>query len=64
MSSVLIVIMGLAGFSFGWYVYSRFIAEKIYKLDPNFVTPAHQVNDGVDYVPTNKFVLWGAHFTS
>lgn len=64
MSSVLIVILGLVGFSFGWFVYSRFIAEKIYKLDPNFVTPAHEVNDGVDFVPTNKFVLWGAHFTS
>ncbi len=64
MSSVLIVLLGLAGFTFGWFVYSRFIAEKIYKLDPNFVTPSHQVNDGVDYVPTNKFVLWGAHFTS
>ena len=64
MSSVMIVLLGLAGFSFGWFVYSRFIAQKIYKLDPNFVTPAHQVNDGVDYVPTNKFVLWGAHFTS
>lgn len=64
MSSVMIVLLGLAGFTFGWYVYSRFIADKIYKLDPNFVTPAHQVNDGVDFVPTNKFVLWGAHFTS
>ncbi|MGJ8690744.1 MAG: carbon starvation CstA family protein [Gammaproteobacteria bacterium] len=64
MSSVMIVLLGLAGFTFGWFVYSRFIAEKIYKLDPNFVTPSHQVNDGVDYVPTNKFVLWGAHFTS
>lgn len=64
MSSVFIVLLGLAGFTFGWFVYSRFIAEKIYRLDPNFVTPANQVNDGVDYVPTNKFVLWGAHFTS
>lgn len=64
MSSVLIVILGLVGFSFGWFVYSRFIAEKIYRLDPDFVTPAHEVNDGVDFVPTNKFVLWGAHFTS
>lgn len=64
MSSVMIVLIGLAGFTFGWFVYSRFIAEKIFRLDPNFVTPAHEVNDGVDYVPTNKFVLWGAHFTS
>ncbi len=64
MSSAMIVIFGLVGFSFGWFIYSRFIAEKIFKLDPNFVTPAHEVNDGVDFVPTNKFVLWGAHFTS
>jgi carbon starvation protein len=45
-------------------VYSKFIAEKIYRLDPNYETPAHKFNDGVDYVPTNKFVLWGAHFTA
>lgn len=50
--------------TFGWFVYSKFIATKIYRLDPDFVTPAHEFNDGVDYCPTNKFVLWGHHFTS
>lgn len=64
MSSVYIIIFGLVGFSFGWFVYSNFIASKIYQLDPDFQTPAHEFNDGVDFVPTNKFVLWGAHFTS
>jgi carbon starvation protein len=64
MSSIFLVIFGLVGFSFGWFVYSKFIAEKIYRLDPDYVTPAHQINDGIDYVPTNKFVLWGAHFTA
>lgn len=64
MSSIFIVIFGLIGFSFGWFVYSKFIAEKIYRLDPNYQTPAHKYNDGVDYVPTNKFVLWGSHFTA
>ena len=64
MSSIFIVLFGLAGFSFGWFVYSKFIAEKIYRLDPNFETPAHKFEDGVDYVPTNKFVLWGSHFTA
>jgi carbon starvation protein len=49
---------------FGWFVYSRFIATRIFKLDPNFVTPAHELNDGVDFVPTNRYVLWGHHFTS
>ncbi len=64
MSSIFIVLFGLVGFSFGWFVYSKFIAEKIYRLDPNFETPAHRFEDGVDYVPTNKFVLWGSHFTA
>ena len=64
MSSIFIVLFGLVGFTFGWFVYSKFIAEKIYRLDPNYVTPAHKFNDGVDYVPTNKFVLWGSHFTA
>ncbi|MED5412541.1 MAG: carbon starvation protein A [Pseudomonadota bacterium] len=64
MSSLFIVIFGLAGFCFGWFVYSKYIAEKIYRLDPNYVTPAHRFDDGVDYVPTNKYVLWGSHFTA
>ena len=64
MQSVMIVLMGIAGMSFGWFVYSKFIAEKIYQLQADFVTPAHELNDGVDYHPTNKYVLWGHHFTS
>ena len=36
----------------------------MFKLSDAYKTPAHQFNDGTDYVPTNKFVLWGHHFTS
>ena len=64
MQSIMFVLMGVAGMTFGWFVYSKFIATKIYRLDPDFVTPANEFNDGVDYVPTNKYVLWGHHFTS
>ena len=64
MQSIMIVLFGIAGMIFGWFVYSKFIAEKIFKMDDDFVTPAHELNDGVDYVPTNKVVLWGHHFTS
>ena len=64
MQSLMIVVLGVAGMSFGWFVYSKFIATKIYRLDENFVTPAHEFNDGVDFHPTNKYVLWGHHFTS
>jgi carbon starvation protein len=64
MQSAMIVVLGMVGMAFGWFVYSKFIATKIFKLDPDFVTPAHEFNDGVDFVPTNRYVLWGHHFTS
>ena len=64
MSSIFILLLGLVGLCFGWFVYSRYVAGHILKLDPDFVTPAHELEDGVDYIPTNKYVLWGHHFTS
>lgn len=64
MSSILILVAGLACMALGYFVYSRFIATRIYKLDPDYQTPAQEINDGVDFVPTNKVVLWGHHFTS
>ena len=51
-------------FFIGYRYYSKFLAEKIYKLNPDFMTPAHEYNDEVDFVPTNKWVLLGHHFTS
>ena len=64
MNAVLLMLMGLGAMAAGYFVYSKFICEKIFKVDPNFVTPAHEMQDGIDYVPTNKYVLWGHHFTS
>ncbi len=64
MQSVAILLFGLVGMAFGWFVYSRFIADKIFCMNDSYITPAHELEDGVDYVPTNKVVLWGHHFTS
>lgn len=64
MSGSLVAIISLILFFVGYRFYSKFLAEKIYKLNPDFVTPAHSLEDGVDYVPTNKYILWGHHFTS
>src|SRR5262249_57178035 len=44
--------------------YSRFIAERVLQVDPNRATPAFRHNDGMDYVPTNKWVLYGHHFAA
>jgi carbon starvation protein len=51
-------------FFFGYRYYSAYLSSKVYALDPAFVTPAHEFSDGNDYVPTNKHVLFGHHFTS
>lgn len=64
MSASWVAALSLFLFFVGYRYYSKFLAEKIYRLDPDFMTPAHRFNDGVDYVPTNKYILWGHHFTS
>ncbi|MFH7564748.1 carbon starvation CstA family protein [Oceanimonas smirnovii] len=64
MNAIFLMLVGLGAMALGYFVYSKFVAEKIFRLDPGFRTPAHEFEDGIDYVPTNKFVLWGHHFTS
>ncbi|TVQ03042.1 MAG: carbon starvation protein A [Balneolaceae bacterium] len=64
MPGSLVAAISLVLFFLGYRYYSKFLAEKIYRLNPNYITPAHRFKDGVDYVPANKFVLWGHHFTS
>ncbi len=64
MSAVWVAIVGLGAMYFGYRYYSKFIAERIYRLDPDFETPSHTMQDGLDYVPTNRIVLWGHHFTT
>ena len=64
MPAILLATIGLTLLFLGYRFYSRFIAERIYRLDPEFQTPAHAMRDDIDYVPTPRFVLWGHHFTA
>lgn len=64
MNSLILVFIGLAMMAAGYLLYSKFLGKHIFKLSPNYTTPAHRQEDGVDFVPTNKYVLWGHHFTS
>src|SRR5215207_5303194 len=45
-------------------VYSRFIASRIFELDNERATPAVRLNDGRDYIPTNKWIVFGHHFAA
>ncbi|MFH5832293.1 carbon starvation protein A [Halalkalibaculum sp. DA384] len=64
MNGIWLATAALFIFILGYRFYSKFIAEKIYQLDPTLTTPAHEREDGVDFVPTNKWVVLGHHFTS
>ena len=64
MPATILAAIGLAMMFIGYRFYSKFIAEKIYQLDPDFETPAHSMRDDIDYIPTNRVVLWGHHFTA
>lgn len=64
MNSALLVLIGLIAMFFGYRFYSKFLAEKIFRLDPTFKTPANTMRDDIDYVPANKVMLWGNHFTA
>ncbi|MBK1872870.1 carbon starvation protein A [Marinobacter sp. 1-3A] len=64
MSSIILMVLGLGGMALGFFVYSKFLAHVVFKLSDSFKTPAEEFEDGIDFVPTNKFVLWGHHFTS
>jgi carbon starvation protein len=64
MSAILLAIAGLSAMFLGYRFYSKFIAEKIYRLDADFETPARAMRDDIDYVPTHRVVLWGHHFTT
>src|SRR5438105_4386142 len=44
--------------------YRQFIAEKVLQLDDTRMTPAERHNDGLDYVPTNRYVVFGHHFAA
>jgi len=65
MSSVVLVLFGLGIFFLGYRFYSHFIGNRIYEInDLDLITPAHEFEDGVDYLPTKRHILFGHHFTS
>ncbi|MBP6216937.1 MAG: carbon starvation protein A [Luteimonas sp.] len=59
-----IVIAAISIYLVAYRYYSLFIANKVLGLDPTRATPAHVHNDGLDFVPTNKQVLFGHHFAA
>ncbi|MEO7496758.1 MAG: carbon starvation CstA family protein [Massilia sp.] len=63
-NAVWIVAAAVCVYLIAYRFYSRFIADRVLKLDAKRATPATRLNDGLDFVPTNRYVLFGHHFAA
>ncbi|MDN0074762.1 carbon starvation CstA family protein [Crenobacter sp. SG2303] len=63
-NAVWVVVAAVSVYLIAYRFYSRFIAESVMELNGKRLTPAERHNDGLDYVPTNKSVLFGHHFAA
>ena len=59
-----LLVAGVASYVVGYRFYSRFLALRVFALDDHRATPAERLNNGRDFVPTNKWVLYGHHFAA
>ncbi|MFP6581303.1 MAG: carbon starvation protein A [Candidatus Hydrogenedentota bacterium] len=64
MMTIFVAIASFFAFILAYNTYGRYLARKIFNLDPEALTPSHELEDGVDYVPTKRSVVFGHHFTS
>ena len=64
MQALLIALLSGAGFLIAYHTYGRWLGRKIFRVSAEWVCPSHRFNDGQDYVPTPKAVVFGHHFTS
>ena len=64
MDTLIVAVLSFAGFIVAYYTYGRWIANKIFGLEDQAVPPSRELQDGIDYVPTKRGVVFGHHFTS
>ncbi|MDD9827765.1 MAG: carbon starvation protein A [Deltaproteobacteria bacterium] len=64
MNAAWLAVATLGVFALAYRFYARFLSTRIFALADSDPVPARQFEDGVDFVPTRKSVLWGHHFTS
>ena len=64
MTTLLVAAASFIGFIAAYHTYGRWLARKIFGLDPKALTPSQELRDDVDFVPTKKEVIFGHHFTS
>ncbi len=64
LNAVWLVAAAACVYALGYRFYSRFVAHRVLELDERRATPAERLEDGRDFVPTNKWVVFGHHFAA
>ena len=64
MSPLAVAILALAAFVIAYRFYARHLALRLFELDATRPTPAHRLRDDLDYVPANRYVLFGHQYAS
>lgn len=64
MDAILIMVLAFVGYIIAYKIYGEFIGKRIFEISNANKTPAVEFEDGVDYVPTKRGIIFGHHFTS
>lgn len=64
MDALLLMLICGGGYLIAYHTYGRFLAKKIFRLDKSARVPSVQLQDGIDYVPTRRGIIFGHHYTS
>ncbi|MGA1845393.1 MAG: carbon starvation protein A, partial [bacterium] len=64
MGPILLMVLSFLGYIVVYHTYGRFLSRKVFAIRRETVVPSHEFNDGTDYVPTKKGIIFGHHFTS
>ena len=64
MATLLIAVGSAVAFVVAYYTYGRWLGNKVFNLSAQAICPSRRLNDGVDYLPTSRAIVFGHHFTS
>ena len=64
MNALLLLLVCSLGYILAYHTYGKFLAKRIFKLDAEAQVPSKKFEDGIDYVPTRKGIIFGHHYTS
>jgi len=64
MNAIALMLISFFGYVIAYHTYGRFLSRKIFRLSPESSVPSQEQEDGLDYIPTKKSIIFGHHYTS